>query len=295
MENTSSPTIYSIYSITNLLNGKKYVGFTSMTPPEKRMYAHCERRKKSAISHAIQKYSKNAFLFETILQGVDKEYILSMETHFILEYDTICPNGYNLTTGGEGNMPTTSSRRKMSLAKKNKKLPETHRKNIQKNALKGIEHPMYGRIGINNPSYMRKNTEETKRKISNSRKGIIFSDDHKEKLGIKKRGENNPFFGKHFSEDHRKKISESLKLVEFTEDRRRNISNALKKKYETLPGERSSTFLLQFPDGTINRIFGLSYFCKENKINRSSLYKAFAKNKSYKGYKIIKKLEDENV
>ena len=53
-------------------------------------------------------------------------------------------------------------------------------------------------------------TEEQKRKMSESKIGITFSEEHKKKLSEALSGEKNPNFGKHFSEEHKKKISESM-------------------------------------------------------------------------------------
>ena len=41
----------------------------------------------------------------------------------------------------------------------------------------------------------------------------------------------------------------------------------------------SKTHLIQFPDGTINNVYNLNKFCKENNINRRRLY-----SKGDKGY-----------
>ena len=66
--------------------------------------------------------------------------------------------------------------------------------------------------GYNISTYDRnsyKRTDETKRKISESRIGITFSEEHKKKISEALSGEKSPNFGKHFSEEHRKHISES--------------------------------------------------------------------------------------
>lgn len=197
MKNTPSiHNIYSIYRITNLLNNKQYIGFTSLNPPEKRFLQHCCPRKNrniSAISKSIIKYGQKNFRFEILMQGYDKEYILTTEGYFINEYNTISPIGYNLTHGGEfpnhseesklkmsniakGKIIAENAKLKMSIAKKGKKLSKNHRKNISI-ANKGKKH-----------------SEKTKIKISET------------KIGNK-----NPMYGKTLSKEHREKISKTLK------------------------------------------------------------------------------------
>jgi group I intron endonuclease len=76
-------------------------------------------------------------------------------------------------------------------------------------------------------------SEEQKRKSSEARKGVIFSDEHKKNIGISKLGPKNPMFGKHLSKEHRKKIGAKTKGRKFSEERCKNISNSLKGKKQT--------------------------------------------------------------
>ena len=54
-------------------------------------------------------------------------------------------------------------------------------------------------------------SEETRRKISESMKGKQHTNESKRKMCEAKKGENNPFFGQHHSEETRRKISEAAK------------------------------------------------------------------------------------
>lgn len=90
--------IYSIYLITNKINGKKYVGFTN--DPKRRWKDH--RSRNSVIGKALRKYGRENFSFEIIYQSKDAEHCLSvMEPYFIAEHDAF-NNGYNISTGGDG-------------------------------------------------------------------------------------------------------------------------------------------------------------------------------------------------
>jgi GIY-YIG catalytic domain len=90
----------SVYLITNLLNGKKYVGQTTANP-RKRWNNHC--RGFSLVAYAIRKYGKDNFKFEILLQGVEDQATLNLiEARLIRFYRTGTPNGYNVSPGGDG-------------------------------------------------------------------------------------------------------------------------------------------------------------------------------------------------
>ena len=57
----------------------------------------------------------------------------------------------------------------------------------------------------------RKHTEETRKKISESRKGCRHSEETKRKMSDSRRGENSYFFGKKHSDESKIKMSESHK------------------------------------------------------------------------------------
>ena len=70
-------------------------------------------------------------------------------------------------------------------------------------------------------SHSCKHSEETKKKISESKIGITFSEEHKKKISEALSGEKSPNFGKHFSEEHKKKISQSKGvngILQFSKD-----------------------------------------------------------------------------
>lgn len=85
-----------LYKITNLINGKCYIGQTKNF--KMRMRDHI-RTRKSLISQAINKYGKENFSFIQ-LESFDESIIDEMEKKFILKFNSLAPNGYNLTLGG---------------------------------------------------------------------------------------------------------------------------------------------------------------------------------------------------
>jgi hypothetical protein len=114
---TNDMLLIEIYVITNLSNMKKYVGqavshrlntgkyrpFGSI----KRLNDHiseatCNTKKKqcTALNNAIRKYGKESFKVEVIDRCLP-EMANDLEIRYIKEYNTISPNGYNLTNGGK--------------------------------------------------------------------------------------------------------------------------------------------------------------------------------------------------
>lgn len=111
-----------IYKITNLVNGKMYIGQT-IRPLEKRWKAHYrERHSDRPISRALCKYGRENFKIEEITRASSRDELDELEKFWIIELDTMNPlNGYNARGGGNtGRGVCEETRTKMSLAKKGK-------------------------------------------------------------------------------------------------------------------------------------------------------------------------------
>lgn len=93
----------AIYVITNKVNGKQYVG--QSVHPEKRWWEHKNRAKSRyddlPIHLAIAKYGEDNFNFD-ILEWTDDYDNREIQT--IKELNTIAPNGYNISSGGNCNV-----------------------------------------------------------------------------------------------------------------------------------------------------------------------------------------------
>jgi len=94
MENESP---FVIYKITNLKNGKSYIGRTSRgLHQRKQEHIYASRRNPiSAISEAINKHGEDNFKFEIISRYLDPSELPENEALFISKLNTISPNGYN--------------------------------------------------------------------------------------------------------------------------------------------------------------------------------------------------------
>ena len=101
----------SVYTITNLINGHKYVGKTERKPQE-RWRQHLYMSKYSpevmVISRAINKHGKENFKFE-VIEECPAENVNDREIFWISELNTY-KDGYNMTLGGEGTTGTPRKR-----------------------------------------------------------------------------------------------------------------------------------------------------------------------------------------
>lgn len=89
-----------IYLLTNLITLLSYVGKT--IDFEARMYEHKNSKSKTYLSRSIQKHGWDNFKKEVIIDNVQEEELSNLEMYYIKVENTMAPNGYNLTEGGEG-------------------------------------------------------------------------------------------------------------------------------------------------------------------------------------------------
>lgn len=113
----SSNIIGHIYLITNIETNLKYIGQTLSHRKNHNKYrpfgyegrfkdhiseALCNTKKKQCnyLNNAIRKYGKDKFKVE-LITTCSKEELNIYEEIYIEQYNTLYPNGYNLTTGGK--------------------------------------------------------------------------------------------------------------------------------------------------------------------------------------------------
>jgi len=96
---------FTIYLITNLLNEKYYVGWTSKSIKERWEY-HCfcaENGSTWHISNAIRKYNESSFSQQALAETDSVEKAKELEKLWILALQSYIPEiGYNMTMGGDG-------------------------------------------------------------------------------------------------------------------------------------------------------------------------------------------------
>lgn len=201
-----------IYKITNKINGKSYIGQTTLIL-EERMTKHFSKNSGCPIMEkAIKKYGKDNFDIEIL--GTFLEELLDLaEIAAIKEYGTLSPNGYNLTEGGgRGGKLSKETRLKMSLIVKERYRDKT------KHPFFGKHHSKKAKEKISKANLGKKMSFEARQKSSiakigekNPSYGKPLSELTKRKLSIAKSGKKHYLFGGHLSEETKKKISETKK------------------------------------------------------------------------------------
>lgn len=190
-----------IYCITNLINGKKYVGLSTKNVDDTPNYYGSG----NLIKSSIKKYGIDNFVKEIMEETEGLELLRKLETYWITKLNTKYPNGYNLTDGGDGLFnPTEEVRKKIS----------------EKSKL---------RCGEFHPNYGKRRNEDTKRKISESNKkykgemssmyGRKMSNETKKKLSISHIGKprtseqiekhKQKMIGRKFNDIHKQKMSDN--------------------------------------------------------------------------------------
>ena len=131
----------AVYKITNTVNDKVYIGYSSRGATD-RWYQHCanafKKSKKSKLYSAMRKYGKKSFVVETVYEGKDA---LEKENDYIIEYNSK-EAGYNMTDGGEANQLgrrwKMTEEQKQKMRKPKPPRSDAHRKALSE-AKKGIQ------------------------------------------------------------------------------------------------------------------------------------------------------------
>lgn len=99
---TQDNRIHFLYRITNLINGKIYIGQSVDTVSRWRAHRRdaAQDHPNSLISRAIKKYGNNSFEFEVIATCKTWDDANDIETLLVSQYNSRIPNGYNISFGG---------------------------------------------------------------------------------------------------------------------------------------------------------------------------------------------------
>ena len=213
-----------IYLITDTTNGMQYTG---------KHHYHIEGQLdpnyhgSGVIIKNIYKKRPETLIEEYVKTCYSEEEMNSDEQYYIKFYDTLWPNGYNLTEGGDGGVPSEETRKKLSEALKGKHHSEETKQKMRESQ-SGEKNHMFGK----------QLSEETKKKISDANKGRTspnkgktLSEETRRKISENHcdcSGEKSPFYGKHHSEESKRKMSESKKNI--SDETRKKMSESHKGK-----------------------------------------------------------------
>jgi group I intron endonuclease len=182
-----------IYLVTNNINGKQYVGQSTV---DRNKVGHGK-----AIIEAYNKYGKSNFTYEKVCTGINNRNTLNyLEKFWIKAINTLSPNGYNIEGGGsDKGVVAESTKQKL------------HEINIGKTmSIETCNKISESLTGEKNPFYGKTHSIESKLKIGKAiseRKGTyITSDKTKKVLSELHSGVKNPFYGKKHSEEAKEKM-----------------------------------------------------------------------------------------
>jgi group I intron endonuclease len=144
-----------VYVITNTINNKRYIGQT-VQKLEARWKRHTYPSRNMAISRAIKKHGSEHFNIRVLARCVSIEEMNHREAYYIKLFNTLCPNGYNLDSGGKNKITHQSTKDKLS---------KIHKGRIGK----PLSTKTKERLALINTG--KKHSEETKAKMGKSRSG----------------------------------------------------------------------------------------------------------------------------
>ena len=199
-------SITGIYKITNIINGKCYIGQSINVTRRWAQHSKNARTgstKCAALYEAIRKYGIAAFRFDVVVI-CNRELLDWHERLAILGEESIAPNGYNLTFGGnECTLVSDTTKLKISNALKGRTKSDQEIANIKAGIRRAIEngHTSWNkgkkltgklleivvarnksRIGITAWNKGLTSSDESKRKMSEAHKGKVLSTETKGKI-----------------------------------------------------------------------------------------------------------------
>lgn len=214
-----------IYCVTSKTSGKRYVGQT-INAIESRLGGHvCSALRQGSelpFHRAIRLYGIDDFEV-TLLEECDSiDNLNSAEVKWIAEFNTLAPNGYNCTTGGDGFVMSEDTKFRISQSRVGMKLSKEHCQHISE-AMIGERNPFWGHqhrlatveniiekcqqyIGDKNHFYGKKHTSESRAKMSKSLRGKKMHPSTRE--AIRKANTGNTYTkGRKLTVSHREKLS----------------------------------------------------------------------------------------
>lgn len=95
---------YYIYKVTNKLNGKIYIGKTNNIGARIRQHLTTAKKRDSEFHKALDEDGFQNFTWEFLEYTTSSEIASDLEKKYILEFNSLIPNGYNVSVG-EGGSP----------------------------------------------------------------------------------------------------------------------------------------------------------------------------------------------
>lgn len=191
--------ICGIYQIENVTNHKKYIGKSIdiyKRWKDHKFLLNSNLHHNNHLQFSWNKYGEDLFEF-SIVEVCNVADLNDKEKYYIMLFHTYDGRfGYNLTFGGDGEIPTQDTRQKMSISHIGL-LGTEESKRKQSEKLSGKNNPMYGRYGERSPVYGRKQSQYEIQKMINTR----WTEDKRKEQSINVQGKNNPMYGRYGSKN----------------------------------------------------------------------------------------------
>ena len=254
-----------IYKITNLVNGKIYVGKKINDAAD---YYGSGR----LIVRALRKYGKEKFKKEILQQCLEIDELNSCETFWIKKLDCVHPKGYNIGKGGEGGDTFTNH--------PNKETIRQHKKDAGKKMwATNLDHRQH-MSEVRKALWLDKKYRED---MKIARTGRKFTSATKQKISA-------AHTGKQKSEIHKKHLSDAWQKRK----KKPVTKETLEKMSKSLKGKNANVYELEGPDKLLYRTeAGLGNFAKSHHRSCKSLKELIqGLRNEYKGWKYVRTIKE---
>ena len=196
--------IHFVYITTNLIDGKQYVGDHS-TNDLNDGYLGSGR---PYLQRALRQYGKQNFKKEILEVFPSKKEAFNAQEKYIQKYNTLFPNGYNISpTGGLGvrGCFSHSELSKARISQSSKGISRNKNRKMSEETKQKISISKKGKTAWNKGIPM---NEKTYTNYISKNRGWHHSEESRQKIS-KNNARNKPWLNKKMSEETRKKMSAS--------------------------------------------------------------------------------------
>ena len=237
--NNVNNKLYSVYIHTSP-NGKRYIGITSMQPPEKRWLNGYGYKHNYHFTNAINCYGWNNFSHEIVATNLSENEAIQMEKDLIEKYNTMNSNyGYNQTSGGEID----------------KEYTEEVKQKIREAAIKNCS-TLERKQKLSEQAKKQWEDEEYKEKMRQKAKKQWEDEEYRNSMTEKRQaatGEKNPFYGKHHTEETKEILRQKNVGKAISEEARKKMSISSSKRWQN---EEYRQFITSMVQGENNPHYG---------------------------------------